>query len=161
MDILYVDKKHIKFDSVIDIDPDKIIDLDNICEIKAKSGKELDFDKRKLGKKMDFTSIKQSMERKYKVNVLKAVLVLFPIWICKIENKKNSKKRELCIDGIFSNEIQATNQNVENPNNIFTPDMVGGVLRIPKVFLRKVFFEIFFEKSIFCFMFFNDYFSEN
>jgi len=109
MDMLYVDKKHIKFDSVIDIDPDKIIDLDNICEIKAKSGKELDFDKRKLGKKMDFTSIKQSMERKYKVNVLKAELVLFPIWICKIENKKNSKKRELCLDGIFSNEIQITN----------------------------------------------------
>ena len=50
MDMLYVDKKHIKFDSVIDIDPDKIIDLDNICEIKAKSGKELDFDKRKFNK---------------------------------------------------------------------------------------------------------------
>ncbi len=109
MDMLYVDKKHIKFDSVIDIDPDKIIDLDNICEIKAKPGKELDFDKRKLGKKMDLLDIKQNMERKYKVNVLKAELVLFPVWICKIENKKNSKKRELCIDGIFSNEIQATN----------------------------------------------------
>ena len=109
MDMLYVDKKHIKFDSVIDIDPDKIIDLDNICEIKAKSGKELDFDKRKLGKKMDLLEIKQNMERKYKVNVLKAELVLFPVWICKIENKKNSKKRELCIDGIFSNEIQITN----------------------------------------------------
>ena len=53
MTLLYVDRKHIKFDSVIDLDPDKIIDLDNICEIKAKSGKELDFDKRKLGKKMD------------------------------------------------------------------------------------------------------------
>ena len=48
MDMLYVDKKHIQFDSVIDVDPDKIIDLDNICEIKAKSEKELDFDKRKL-----------------------------------------------------------------------------------------------------------------
>ena len=58
---------------------------------------------------MDFKSIKQSMERKYKVNVLKAELVLFPVWKCKIENKKNSKKRELCLDGIFSNEIQITN----------------------------------------------------
>ena len=109
MDMLYVDKKHIIFDSVIDVDPDKIKDLDDICEITAKSKKELDFDKRKLGKKMDLLEIKHNMERKYKVNVLKAELVLFPIWICKIENKKNSKKRELCIDGIFSNEILITN----------------------------------------------------
>ena len=58
---------------------------------------------------MNLLDIKQNMERKYKVNVLKAELVLFPVWICKIENKKNSKKRALCIDGIFSNEIQATN----------------------------------------------------
>ena len=77
-----MEKKHIKFVSVTDIDPDIIVDLDNICEIKAKSGNELDFDKRKLGKKMDFTSIKQNMERKYKINVLKAELVLFPVWKC-------------------------------------------------------------------------------
>ena len=107
--MLYIEKDHIKFATVVDIDPNKIEDLDDICSMNHTPEDDIDFDKRKLGKELNFKEVKQNMERKYKVKVSKAELVLFPIWKCKIENKKNSKKRELCIDGIFSNEIQITN----------------------------------------------------
>ena len=106
MDLLYIERAKIKFSAVIDIDPNKIVDLDNICEIVHKDESQIDFDSWKLGrKKMDINSIKNNMERKYRVKVSSAELVLFPIWKCKIKDKKNNTKREINIDGIFSNII--------------------------------------------------------
>jgi len=106
MDLLYIERAKIKFSAVVDIDPNKIVDLDNICEIVHKDESQIDFDRRKLGrKKMDINSIKNNMERKYRVKVSNVELVLFPIWKCTIKNKKNNTVREINIDGIFSNII--------------------------------------------------------
>jgi len=105
MKMLYIEKDHIKFAAVVDIDPNKIEDLDDICSINHTPEDDIDFDIKKLGKELNFKEVKQNMERKYKVKVSKAELVLYPIWKCTIENKNNNKMRELKIDGIFANPI--------------------------------------------------------
>jgi len=106
MDIMYVDKKHFMFESVIDSDPHKIEDIDNYCIVEKFTKEEIDFDFRALGgKKVNKRKVKSSLERKYRVNVRDSELILFPIWECTLRNKKTNKKRELIIDSVFGNEI--------------------------------------------------------
>lgn len=102
-DILSFKKKVITFSSLIDMDPNKIDDLDENCEFEVKSKSEVDFDFRKLGKKIDKKEIKNLLERKYRVEVSEVELLLLPAWICNIMDKKTGEERILNIDGIFGN----------------------------------------------------------
>ena len=106
MDIMYVDKKHFMFESVIDSDPHKIEDIDNYCIVEKFTKDEIDFDFRALGgKKVNKKKVKSSLERKYRVNVRDSELILFPIWECTLRNNKNNKNRELILDSVFGNKM--------------------------------------------------------
>jgi len=104
--ILYRKDKKIMVAKVLDVDPNKIVDLDDFCEITSVYRGEVDFDFRKLGgKTLDFKAIKHSMERKYRVHVKTADLVLFPVWHCRINQKKGNEHRIILIDGVLGNEM--------------------------------------------------------
>ena len=105
--LVYIKKNKFIFTNVIDIDPNKIIDLDNKCEIIEKDTNEVKFDKRILGnKKIDQNKIKNHMERKFRVKVKKSKLILLPYWECNIINQKTKENRYINIDGVFGSEIK-------------------------------------------------------
>ena len=108
--LVYIKKNKFLFTNVVDIDPNKIIDLDNKCQIIEKDIKDIKFDKRTLGnKRLDKNKIKNHMERKFRVKVLDIKLILLPYWKCGIINKKTNKSRFMNIDGIFGSEINFKN----------------------------------------------------
>jgi hypothetical protein len=105
-EMLYVRNDRFYFSSVIDNDPNEILDLDNYCTLSSVNKKDVDFDFRGLGgKKMNKRKIKSIMERKYSVDVLDSCLVLFPYWTCDLETKRSGKIRHIHLDGIFGNEM--------------------------------------------------------
>ncbi len=105
-DLLFVKKNKFLFTAVLDLDPHKISDLDDFCKIESIAKNEIDFDFRKLGgKKLDEKTIKNMMERKYRVRVNKIDIVLFPTWKCSIAKKKGGGIRIINLDGIFGNQI--------------------------------------------------------
>ena len=72
-----------QFSSVVDEDPHKIVDLDNIGKIESLEKDKIDYDFRQLGgKSINKKKIKSLMERKYDVAVHSSKLILFPIWEC-------------------------------------------------------------------------------
>ena len=104
--MIHVKKDHFVFNSVVNNDPHKINDLDNYCTLFYKGRDEVDFDFRSLGgRKINKDKIAKTMERKYNLRVNDATLTLFPIWQCKIEEKKTKKYREILLDGVFANII--------------------------------------------------------
>ena len=105
-DLIYVQSKKFEFSSVVDIDPHKIKDLDDVCTLEAHDKSEIHFDFRATGgTKIDHKKIKHLMERKFNVRVEHTEMVLFPVWICTIKNKKSSKTRQISLDAIFGNKI--------------------------------------------------------
>jgi hypothetical protein len=105
-DLLFVKKNKIMFTGVLDIDPDKIDDIDDFCTLESVPKSEVDFDFRTLGgKKPNFVEIKNMMERKYRVSVRAVDMVLFPVWQCQVSHKKGNGKRTILLDGVFGNEI--------------------------------------------------------
>ncbi len=104
--LFYAEDNIFKFSPIVDADPNEIYDLDNCCTLVSKQRNQVDFDFRVLGgKKLNKSKVKNAMERKYRVQVLDSDLVLFPVWDCKIENKKTGDSKRLSIDGIFGNPI--------------------------------------------------------
>jgi hypothetical protein len=96
-----------QYSSVVDEDPHKIVDLDNIGEIESLEKDKIDYDFRRLGgKSINNKKIKALMERKYDVAVHSTNLILFPIWECQIKGKKSKIKRSLLLDGIQGKEIK-------------------------------------------------------
>jgi len=105
-DLIYVQSKKFEFSTVVDIDPHKIKDLDDVCTLEAHDKSEIHFDFRSTGgTKIDHKKIKHLMERKFNVRVEHTEMVLFPVWICTIKNKKTSKTRQIALDAIFGNQI--------------------------------------------------------
>ena len=104
--ILHITKTQFLFSSVVDLDPNKISDLDDFCEIESVDKKSLDYDFRGLGrKKIDVKSIRNAMERKYRVEVNDADLLLFPTWECTLRHKKSGDKRKIILDGVTGLEV--------------------------------------------------------
>ena len=105
--LVYIKKNKFIFTNVLDVDPNKIIDLDNKCEIIEKDRNEFKFDKRILGnKRLNQNKIKSHMERKFRVKVVSSRLILLPYWECNIINQKTKKNRYINIDGVFGSEIK-------------------------------------------------------
>ncbi len=103
--LFFVEKDTFFFSNVVDKEPNDILDLDDFCSFELVDKKNVDFDFRSLGgKKLNENKIKNVMERKYKVKVIRSHLVLFPKWSCKLESKKDKNNvRVLNLDGIFGN----------------------------------------------------------
>ena len=91
-DIMFIKNDVINFASVVDIDPHKIMDLDDCCTIELLNKSQVDFDFRSLGgRKLNKKKVKHNLERKYKVKVKDSELIIFPLWECTIKNKKDGK----------------------------------------------------------------------
>ena len=105
-DLMFAQKKKFEFSSVVDIDPHKIKDLDDVCKLETQNKSDIHFDFRSIGgTKIDQREIKHLMERKFNVRVENAELVLFPVWYCTLKNKKSGKSRQITLDAIFGNLI--------------------------------------------------------
>ncbi|MBU1370769.1 MAG: DUF853 family protein [Bacteroidetes bacterium] len=100
-DILMIEGRKMIFKPLIEMDPHKIDDLDGLIMPTLKTRSELDYDFRKLGKKLDVKEVKQLLERKYDVEVNEVSLLLYPVWHCRIQHKTNSQVRHLTIDAVM------------------------------------------------------------
>ena len=107
--ILSYNRDEVIFESIIDKDPNQIIDLDDKCKIvktsRLEARKEFEFRGRtRLNDiKKDIISV---MEKKYNIEIKDIYWALFPYWKCIIKNKSNAKlSREIYIDGVHGNEI--------------------------------------------------------
>ena len=106
-DLVYIQNNKFEFSSVVDVDPHKIKDLDDDCTLEPHNKSEIHFDFRSTGgTRIDHKKIKHLMERKFNVRVEHTEMVLFPVWTCKIKNKKSSKTRQVSLDAIFGNRIE-------------------------------------------------------
>ena len=105
--LFYLKDDVFQYSTVVDEDPHKIVDLDNIGEIESIDKDKMDYDFRELGRRsISQKKISSLMERKYDVKVHSSDLILLPIWECHIKAKKTSKKRTLLIDGVKGKEVR-------------------------------------------------------
>jgi len=104
-EILYFDYTSMAFSSLLDMDPNKIEDLDQHYEIESIPKTEVDFDFRSIGKKIDEKEIRNNMERKYPVKVNSIELLLIPTWECTIKKKKGDETRKIVFDGVLGWEV--------------------------------------------------------
>ena len=99
----------IRFDSIIDKDPNKIVDLDDKCELIKKNRSDTRSDYEFRGR-VEIKEIEKElikvMEKKYDINVEGLYWTLFPIWNCKVKDKKNkTSERTIIIDGVFGKTV--------------------------------------------------------
>ena len=104
-EIMQISGKEIQFHALVDLDPHKIEDLDERVVLETKSRDEVDYDFRKLGKKMDKEEITTLLQHKYNVEVLDVSLVLYPTWQCRLENKEQKTLRTIQIDAVNGLQI--------------------------------------------------------
>lgn len=97
---MLISGKEIQFHALVDLDPHKIEDLDERVVLETKSRDEIDYDFRKLGKKLDKDEITKLLQHKYNVEVLDVSLVLYPTWQCRLENKEQKTLRTIQIDAV-------------------------------------------------------------
>lgn len=109
MNILMIADKEMQFAPLIDMDPHKIDDLDGLIFPKSMKRSEVDYDFRKLGKKISLTDVKSVVERKYDVEVQEVDLLLYPVWHCCIIHKQTGAKRNLTIDAVMGYPLQYLN----------------------------------------------------
>ena len=104
--LLYVKNNQFRFSSVLDVDPHKISDLDDHCEIEPVRKDKIDYDFRGMGgRKLNKKAIENMMERKYPVKVDDVELLLFPTWECTVKEKKSKITRTVVLDGVLGKEI--------------------------------------------------------
>ncbi len=89
------------FEPLIEMNPDKIDDIDGLIMPTAKSRSEIDYDFRKLGKKVSAEEVRKLLERKYDVEVNEVELLLYPVWNCRIQHKQTGNIRLLTIDAVM------------------------------------------------------------
>ena len=99
----------IRFDSIINKDPNKIVDLDDKCDLikktRSDTRSEYEFRGRVEIKEIEKELIKV-MEKKYDINVEGLYWTLFPVWNCKVIDKKNkTSERTIIIDGVFGQTV--------------------------------------------------------
>jgi hypothetical protein len=83
------------------MEPHKIEDIDGLILPAAKSKSEIDYDFRKLGKKISPEEVRKLLERKYDVEVEEVELLLYPVWHCRIQHKETGSIRLLTIDAVM------------------------------------------------------------
>jgi hypothetical protein len=101
LNILMIDDKAMRFEALIDMDPHKIDDLDGLIFPQTKKRDEVEYDFRKLGKRIDITEVKTLLERKYDVEVQEVDLLLYPVWHCIVQHKQSGTMRELTVDAVM------------------------------------------------------------
>lgn len=105
--LFYLKDDVFQYSLVIDEDPHKIIDLDNVGVIESTSKDKIDYDFRQLGRRsISQKEISSLMERKYDVKVQSSHLMLLPIWVCHIKAKKSDKRRKLILEGVKGKEVR-------------------------------------------------------
>ena len=105
--LFYLKDDVFQYSSVVDEDPHKIIDLDNVGKIESRNKNEIDYDFRQLGRRsISQKEITSLMERKYDVKVHSSELMLLPIWECSIKAKKGNNRRILILDGVTGKEVR-------------------------------------------------------
>ena len=105
--LFYLKDDVFQYSSVVDEDPHKIIDLDNVGKIESRNKNEIDYDFRQLGRRsISQKEITSLMERKYDVKVHSSELMLMPIWECSIKAKKGDNRRILILDGVTGKEVR-------------------------------------------------------
>ena len=105
--LFYLKDDVFQYSSVVDEDPHKIIDLDNVGKIESRNKNEIDYDFRQLGRRsISQKEITSLMERKYDVKVHSSELMLLPIWECSIKAKKGDNRRILILDGVTGKEVR-------------------------------------------------------
>ena len=105
--LFYLKDDVFQYSSVVDEDPHKIIDLDNVGKIESRNKNEIDYDFRQLGRRsISQKEITSLMERKYDVKVHSSELMLMPIWECSIKAKKGDSRRILILDGVTGKEVR-------------------------------------------------------
>jgi len=109
LSILMIAEKEMQFAPLIDMDPHKIDDLDGLIFPKTVKRSEVDFDFRKLGKRISLADVKSVLERKYNVEVQDVDLLLYPVWHCRIMHRKTSIVRNLIIDAVMGYPLQNLN----------------------------------------------------
>lgn len=101
LNILMIEDKVMRFEALIDMDPHKIDDLDGLIFPQPKKRDEVEYDFRKLGKKISISDVKTLLERKYDVEVQEVDLMLYPVWHCIIQHKQTGIMRELTVDAVM------------------------------------------------------------
>jgi len=101
LNILMIEDKAMHFEALIDMDPHKIDDLDGLIFPQTKKRSEVEYDFRKLGKRIDIADVKTLLERKYDVEVKDVGLMLYPVWHCVIQDKQNGTMRALTVDAVM------------------------------------------------------------
>ena len=105
--LFYLKDDVFQYSSVVDEDPHKIIDLDNVGKIESRNKNEIDYDFRQLGRRsISQKEITSLMERKYDVKVHSSELMLLPIWECSIKAKKGNNRRIFILDGVTGKEVR-------------------------------------------------------
>ena len=99
------------FEPIIEMNPDKIEDIDGLIFPAVKSRAEIDYDFRKLGKKVSAEEIKKLLERKYDVEVNEVELLLYPVWHCRIQHKETGNIRLLTIDAVMGYPLVNLSEN--------------------------------------------------
>lgn len=89
------------FESLIEMNPNKIEDIDGLILPSTKNRSEIDYDFRKLGKKISPEEVRKLLERKYDVEVNEVELLLYPVWHCRIQHKETGSIRLLTIDAVM------------------------------------------------------------
>tara|TARA_Y100001970_G_scaffold275829_2_gene377596 strand:- start:7987 stop:9930 length:1944 start_codon:yes stop_codon:yes gene_type:complete len=100
--------KNIKFDSILDKDPNVIQDLDDKCILIQKKRSELknEFDFRSaVEMKKVKKDVMKIIQKKYDVNIHNIYLTLLPTWQCEVINRKSNSKRLIEIDAIYGKKI--------------------------------------------------------
>jgi hypothetical protein len=109
LNILMIDSKAMRFEALIDMDPHKIDDLDGLIFPQPKKRDEVEYDFRKLGKRIDVAEVKTMLERKYDVEVQEVDVMLYPVWHCMIQHKQNGTKRQLTVDAVMGYPLMNMN----------------------------------------------------
>ncbi|MBU1009909.1 MAG: ATP-binding protein [Bacteroidetes bacterium] len=100
-EILSLRKRSINFEALVSLEPHKIQDFDERIQFDRRKRDEVQYDFRRLGKKINPVEIVTMLERKYKVKVSAVDVVLLPVWDCTVMAKKGPGLRKVSLDALL------------------------------------------------------------
>jgi hypothetical protein len=105
LEILALTKREIHFAPLHAMDPHKIPDLDGVISWQTGTRSTMEWDFRKLGKKLQPKEIVAFLQKKYDVDVTAVTLVLLPVWQCTVLAKKGGASRVVLLDAVSARSI--------------------------------------------------------
>lgn len=102
----YHPSKGFAFSEVVDEDPLRIHDLDDVCTFQERMPGQLSIDKAAFKRLLEPDDVMKLVERKYIAKARSARLVLLPYWRFRIESNDGSKTRDLLLDGVVGKPLQ-------------------------------------------------------